>query len=417
MQKKFTFICIIILWATVFFSCRPTINDQNTVSRSEKKLITFRMGEQGDFVSGLFNTDREVVFYSKDYYVKTDFSDGYALIGQNYDPEKDDPLFCSVIDVSGTTILQYRDSSPIYRIHISEQMFQYMLYDKDMEIDEHGFYDIHGNKAVYCDRGVAYFSGGFHEGYVVYHDLKKHKAFFMDKHGTFLKERFDFPVSADILNRFSEGYAVFGEKHGNPDLHTQSKSLWGIMDKKGRKLLSAKYAYLGERVINGFIPAASVYYDNEEETVAATGLIDVAGNWQIKPKYYEVKNYSGSVCAVRYMPVSADRKVRNASGYKASGWKLVDIRDNDVFILPRDYTLDGDFNDGHIIYGKPVGERQWKWGLMNERGEFVTRPVFDKILYSSCGYWIVLYNDEYMLYSDKDGLVSPKEYLDFSKIP
>ena len=181
MQKKFTFICIIILWATVFFSCRPTINDQNTVSRSEKKLITFRMGEQGDFVSGLFNTDREVVFYSKDYYVKTDFSDGYALIGQNYDPEKDDPLFCSVIDVSGTTILQYRDSSPIYRIHISEQMFQYMLYDKDMEIDEHGFYDIHGNKAVYCDRGVAYFSGGFHEGYVVYHDLKKHKAFFMDK--------------------------------------------------------------------------------------------------------------------------------------------------------------------------------------------------------------------------------------------
>ena len=189
------------------------------------------------------------------------------------------------------------------------------------------------------------------------------------------------------------------------------------MDKKGRKLLSAKYAYLGERVINGFIPAASVYYDNEEETVAATGLINVAGNWKIKPKYYGVKNYSGSVCAVRYIPVSADRKVRNAFGYRASGWKLVDIRDNDVFILPQDYTLDGDFNDGYIIYGKPVGERQWKWGLMNERGEFVTRPVFDKILYSSCGYWIVLYNDEYMLYSDKDGLVRPKEYLDFSKIP
>ena len=63
MQKKFTFICIIILLATVFFSCRPTINKQNTVPRPEKKLITFRMGEQGDFVSGLFNTDREVVFY------------------------------------------------------------------------------------------------------------------------------------------------------------------------------------------------------------------------------------------------------------------------------------------------------------------------------------------------------------------
>ncbi|MGI5174412.1 WG repeat-containing protein [Treponema sp. OMZ 840] len=375
------------------------------------------MEEQGDFVSGLFNENKKVVFCSKDYYVKTDFSDGYALIGQTYDPEKDEPLFCSVVDVSGKTIFQYRDSGPVYRIHISEQMFQYMLYDKDTEIDEHGFYDIHGNKAVYCDRRAAYFSGGFHEGYVVYHDLKKHKAFFMDKHGTFLKERFNFPVSADILNRFSEGYAVFGEKHGNPDLHTRSMSLWGIMDKKGRKLLSAKYAYLGECVINGFIPAASVYYDNEEELTAATGLIDVAGNWKIKPKYYEVKNYSGSVCAVRYIPVSADRKVRNAFGYRASGWKLIDIRDNDVFILPQDYTLDGDFNDGHIIYGKPVGERQWKWGLMNERGEFATQPVFDKILYSSCGYWIVLYNDEYMLYSDKDGLVRPKEYLDFSKIP
>ena len=117
------------------------------------------------------------------------------------------------------------------------------------------------------------------------------------------------------------------------------------------------------------------------------------------------------------MPVSADRKVRNASGYKASGWKLVDIRDNDIFILPQGYTLDDDFNDGHIIYGNPAGERQWKWGLINERGEFVTMPVFDKILYSSCDYWIVLYNDEYMLYSDKDGLVRPKEYLDFSKIP
>lgn len=411
MQKKFTFICIIILLATVFFSCRPTINKQNTVPRPEKKLITFRMGEQGDFVSGLFNTDLEVVFCSKDYYVKTDFSDGYALIGN-----KNGQPVCFVADVNGNIVFQYPDSDPLARNWISEQMFWYLVYADTKAIEE-GFYDVYGEKALYCDANVASFAGGFHEGYVVYHDLKKHKAFFMDKYGKFLKIKYLFPVSADILNGFSEGYAVFGEKHGNPDLHTRSMSLWGIMDKKGRKLLSAKYAYLGERVINGFIPAASVCYDNEEETAAATGLIDVTGNWQIKPTYYEVKNYSGSVCAVRYMPVSAERKVRNASGYRAPGWKLVDIRDNDVFILPQDYTLDGDFNDGHIIYGKPAGERQWKWGLMNERGEFVTRPVFDKILYSSCGYWIVLYNDEYMLYSDKDGLVRPKEYLDFSKIP
>ena len=411
MQKKFTFICIIILLTTIFFSCRPTINDQNTVPRPEKKLITFRMGEQGDFVSGLFNEDKAVVVFSEKYYIKENFSDGYALIGN-----KNGQPVCFVANVNGNIVFQYPDSDPLARNWISEQMFWYLVYADTKAIEE-GFYDVYGEKALYCDANVASFSGGFHEGYVVYHDLKKHKAFFMDKYGKFLKIKYLFPVSADILNGFSEGYAVFGEKHGNPDLHTQSKSLWGIMDKKGRKLLSAKYAYLGERVINGFIPAASVYYDNEEETVAATGLIDVAGNWQIKPKYYEVKNYSGSVCAVRYMPVSADRKVRNASGYKASGWKLVDIRDNDIFILPQDYTLDDDFNDGHIIYGKPVGERQWKWGLMNERGEFVTRPVFDKIWYSSCGYWIVLYNDEYMLYSDKDGLVRPKEYLDFSKIP
>lgn len=411
MQKKFTFICIIILLATVFFSCRPTINKQNTVPRPEKKLITFRMGEQGDFVSGLFNEDKAVVVFSENYYIKENFSDGYALIGN-----KNGQPVCFVADVNGNIVFQYPDSDPLARNWISEQMFWYLVYADTKAIEE-GFYDVYGEKALYCDANVASFSGGFHEGYVVYHDLKKHKAFFMDKYGKFLKIKYLFPVSADILNGFSEGYAVFGEKHGNPDLHTRSMSLWGIMDKKGRKLLSAKYAYLGERVINGFIPAASVYYDNEEETSAATGLIDVTGNWQIKPTYYEVKNYSGSVCAVRYMPVSAERKVRNASGYKASGWKLVDIRDNDVFILPQDYTLDGDFNDGHIIYGKPAGERQWKWGLMNERGEFATRPVFDKILYSSCGYWIVLYNDEYMLYSDKDGFVRPKEYLDFSKIP
>jgi len=69
-QKKFTFICIIILLATVFFSCRPTINKQNTVPRPEKKLITFRMGEQGDFVSGLFNEDKAVVVFSEKYYIK-----------------------------------------------------------------------------------------------------------------------------------------------------------------------------------------------------------------------------------------------------------------------------------------------------------------------------------------------------------
>lgn len=384
---------------------------QNTVPRPEKKLITFRMGEQGDFVSGLFNEDKAVVVFSEKYYIKENFSDGYALIGN-----KNGQPVCFVADVNGNIVFQYPDSDPLARNWISEQMFWYLVYADTKAIEE-GFYDVYGEKALYCDANVASFSGGFHEGYVVYHDLKKHKAFFMDKYGKFLKIKYLFPVSADILNGFSEGYAVFGEKHGNPDLHTRSKSLWGIMDKKGRKLLSAKYAYLGERVINGFIPAASVYYDNEEELTAATGLIDVTGNWQIKPTYYEVKNYSGSVCAVRYIPVSADRKVRNAFGYRAPGWKLVDIRDNDVFILPQDYTLDGDFNDGHIIYGKPAGERQWKWGLMNERGEFATKPVFDKILYSSCGYWIVLYNDEYMLYSDKDGLVRPKEYLDFSKIP
>lgn len=384
---------------------------QNTVPRPEKKLITFRMGEQGDFVSGLFNEDKAVVVFSENYYIKENFSDGYALIGN-----KNGQPVCFVADINGNIVFQYPDSDPLARNWISEQMFWYLVYADTKAIEE-GFYDVYGEKAFYCDANVASFSGGFHEDYVVYHDLKKHKAFFMDKYGKFLKIKYLFPVSADILNGFSEGYAVFGEKHGNPDLHTRSKSLWGIMDKKGRKLLSAKYAYLGERVINGFIPAASVYYDNEEELTAATGLIDVTGNWQIKPTYYEVKNYSGSVCAVRYIPVSADRKVRNAFGYRAPGWKLVDIRDNDVFILPQDYTLDGDFNDGHIIYGKPAGERQWKWGLMNERGEFATKPVFDKILYSSCGYWIVLYNDEYMLYSDKDGLVRPKEYLDFSKIP
>ena len=192
MKKKYKMIFsyfVITSFIGVFAAC-----GQNIVSQCEKNLVTFWMGKPGNSMSGLFNENKKVVFYSKDYYVKTDFSDGYALIGQNYDPEKDVPLFCSVVDVSGTTILQYKDSSPVYRIHISEQMFQYMLYDKDKDIDEHGFYDIHGNKAVYCDRRVAYFSGGFHEGYVVYHDLKKHKAFFMDKHGTFLKGRFGFPA-------------------------------------------------------------------------------------------------------------------------------------------------------------------------------------------------------------------------------
>jgi len=62
-MKLFYNLCTIILLAATGFSCRQTSYRQNTVPRPEKKLITFRMGEQGDFVSGLFNTDREVVFY------------------------------------------------------------------------------------------------------------------------------------------------------------------------------------------------------------------------------------------------------------------------------------------------------------------------------------------------------------------
>lgn len=414
-RKKCMIICIVIGLTVVVLSCRQVVYGQNKARSCEEKLITFWMREGNVQTSGLFNVDREVIFYSKDYYVKTDFSDGYALISENYDPAKDVPVFCSVIDVNGNTILKYRDLIPIYKTHISEQMFQYMISERETKIEEQGFYDIYGNKVIYCDRRVAYFAEGFHEGYVSYVDMKKHKAFFMDKHGTFLKDPFGIPVSADILNSFSEGCAVFGEKHGNPDLHTRSMSLWGIMDKKGRKLLSAKYTYLGEHVKNGFIPASLAYYDSEKEA-ATIGLIDLSGNWKIEPKYYEVKDYSGNVCAVRYMAKSSDLKERNTFGYRASGWRLVDIDGTAVFTLPEDYLLDGDFNDGYIVYGKPVGERQWKRGIMNERGDYITEPIFDEISYSSCGYWKVVYNGEYMLYSQKDGLVYPKDYLDFSRV-
>ncbi|MGI5106381.1 hypothetical protein H0R94_04965 [Treponema socranskii] len=95
---------------------------------------------------------------------------------------------------------------------------------------------------------------------------------------------------------------------------------------------------------------------------------------------------------------------------------MVDIDGTVVFTLPEDYFVDGDFNDGYIVYGKPVGERQWKRGIMNERGDYITEPIFDEISYSSCGYWKVVYNGEYMLYSQKDGLVYPKDYLDFSRV-
>ena len=318
---------------------------------------------------GLFNSKtKEVILYPRYTFIQP-FSEGYGLgiLG-------DEGNHCEVIDTSGNILYSY-ETAPLSHTYCFNGFFYYVK-DSDDEY-YHGLYDYKGKQVFKCN-----FIYSMNNECIITKEKSKYAFIFFDKNGI----RHNKLLLSDSYSYepFSNGYARFSTYNDN-------EKLFGIIKSDKTVLIPPTYKYLGKEFIKDFLIA-----ENENSLY---GLLNKEGYWVIQPKYEQLYNYSGKVLSAKF-----------------KNWQIMDLKENIIRTFPDNLTVLSDFFDDLAIFSLTT-DNSTKYGLMDIQGEFVLNNICEKILPNpDNGYWIVLIDDEWMLFKRDEGLLNPKNYLDFYKV-
>jgi len=151
----------------------------------------------------------------------------------------------------------------------------------------------------------------------------------------------------------------------------------GFINKHGKLVITAKFSFTGA-FENGLAKAAN--FDYKE------GVINLTGNWVIKPKYESVTKFSEGLLAVK----------------KNDKWGYVDKQDKLIISFIFDEALE--FRSG--LAAARMGN---KMGLINRDGQWVIAPKYESIFGFSDGLYAAK-NKGLSGYIDKQGqwIINPK---------
>lgn len=343
-------------------------------NENERTLIPFI--ESGKI--GFFDENKDVVFIPQ-FLTFTGFDNGYAVVGKSENQY-------NVISVEGKVVLTFYSELASQHFTVSSDRILFMrngLY---------GFYDLQGNVVLDGFELAKSFSDGLalirEDGYFYY----------IKPDGSYLRNFFFRKIRFKEANSFNEGVARIGKDFG-------SIKKYGYINKKGKVIIPIEYEYLDKEFSNGLC-SASIDWNKGMEEYGNIGFINLGGGWVIPPVYYAVREYSSKVASVRY--------VKGLMGPGNPYWKLIDNHGNDVHVFDEKIMVVSDFSNGMARY-KVYNENNFsKYGFFDEAGNLLSEPIFDQILSKMVnGYCSVIYKGESVLFSREDGIVRPRDYLNF----
>lgn len=186
--------------------------------------------------------------------------------------------------------------------------------------------------------------------------------------------------SKDSIGRFNSGRAVINKRSG------ASGELYGYIDKEGTEKIAPQYKNANE------------FYNNKALVQAQDGkyeLIDTEGKVLINFPYIDM-----SSCPKSDYYTFTDNNTHKKGYIDASG---------KIIIEPKyDNTIS--FNDGFAIVGVSDKDNNLKYGLINEKGEYVIKPEYPLMEYLSEGLYSVT-KDSSFSYGSKKAIINTKGSL------
>lgn len=281
------------------------------------------------------------------FYTYSNFSEGFANCG----------YYSYYIDYEGNTLYSYPESGPRYGSNFS---YDLALGSLNPTGGGYKFYDKLG-KSYDIDENIV--PSTFSEG------LSKFSIFLNDnvENCGFLNKDFNVFINPDYnyASDFSEGYSQI-RKNDSP--------LFGYINR------------LGEMVIVPQFIDASNFSNGVAAVKSSNGLwgyIDYKGNYIIQPKYIDAMPFYDN-----YAIVSTD----NRKGF-------IDISDNFIEV------------DTNIIYqnnfseGVSVIEYSDKFGLINNKGEYVLKPEFEYLSNCNEGVIVGIKDNKYFLLDSSGNII------------
>lgn len=184
--------------------------------------------------------------------------------------------------------------------------------------------------------------------------------------------------------------------------------LYGLIDRKGNSLLPCEFAYM-DYTYPKYVIVSKTCEDPIWERKAEVGMVDYNNNWIIEPKYSYVLPVTDNIVALWI--------IQENSEY----WLLYNITTKEYKKINSNYTLIDNIN----LFTKNNTEdillfydfNTEKYGFINSNGDIILKSICQKIESNpDNGYYQVLIDNKWMLFNKKEGLINPKDFLNFTKL-
>ena len=189
--------------------------------------------------------------------------------------------------------------------------------------------------------------------YITIQDFKEGRSFGMDRNG-----KLHLLSSDGKINKILESYT-----RATPFVHSYAniyhKDLCGLVDKSGKVVLEPNYT---EIRYSGILNSYILIEDGKE------GLFNVVTGTKIAPKYKRIVSIEDDYILVE-IPVLGTIKI------EASGKSFV-LHNDHVKYLP-EWCIGGMDYENDICYAI---SKEGKWGIVDQDGNTICKPVFDKIV-------------------------------------
>ncbi|WP_315325832.1 WG repeat-containing protein [Treponema socranskii] len=376
MRNKFFYILTYCLFITSCFVFNHSQKNENAA------LIRGKTGSGEDYISYLFDNDKKIIFTaSKDIYP---FQGGYTVASDGYNT--------IALDNHGNELFRYK-IFPVYVWFYSEGYFTRF----DEKKDGGSYYVNFKNKRINLQAAHP-----VKNGYCAQYNLKNKKMYYQRPEGKCLKTKNGDIYYSEYCGDFSNGYAVVGEN-----------DLYGIINISAEEIVNKNFSFIGN--LKYEYATASIKGTEEKykhRTDPEYGLIDMHGNWIVKPNYYQIMAISSENAVIKTTP---------NNNKENCGWGVIHLKDKTVTYYEKIIDLQSDFENGEIFFDKSAifcySNNFDKFGIINDEGKIILNAICEKIEpFPDNGYWQVLINDKWMLFKEDEGILDPEKYLDFGKV-
>ncbi|AEB13694.1 WG repeat-containing protein [Treponema succinifaciens] len=376
---------LFIILAVLLNLC--SCNNKNYLNASDinnLNVTRFSMTDEktGKRYSGIFNENKEVLFCGEG--IIYPFKGGFSYIHKNASSN-------IAINIHGKKFTTFELSEVhdsfygygLYSTYDSKNDISYLIDKNGNKIKEKNILDISENIEIIKKNKK-----------LTYYDISKNS--YLENYQLY-----------DICFNFYNGVAKIGMQKPNEPIY-KITYLYGLIDRNGNSLLPCEFAYM-DYTYPKYVIVSKTCEDPIWERKAEVGMVDYNNNWIIEPKYSYVLPVTDNIVALWI--------IQENSEY----WLLYNITTKEYKKINSNFTLIDNIN----LFTKNNTEdillfydfNTEKYGFINSNGDIILKSICQKIESNpDNGYYQVLIDNKWMLFNKKEGLINPKDFLNFTKL-